>query len=260
MADPVVRVLDFEGPLDLLIHLIEKNKMDIYDIPIVSITDQYISYLHSFTETDLEAASQFLVMASLLLQIKSRMLLPKTELEDEDEADPRDMLVQMLLEYRCIKAVAKQLETMKQTAARQHTRRPYFADSKLRTRRPYFADSKLRNLHYYPVSELLLALAGLSGSLRRQIAVVDRQEYDVGSKMQEIVKLLENYPEGIEFEKAFVKSGSSGEMVASFLAVLELLRLQVVRISQSMAFAPIYIFLRTVHEPVLIGGEPDAAG
>lgn len=248
MADPVVRVLDFEGPLDLLIHLIEKNKMDIYDIPIVSITDQYISYLHSFTETDLEAASQFLVMASLLLQIKSRMLLPKTELEDEDEADPRDMLVQMLLEYRCIKAVAKQLETMKQTAARQHTRKPYFADS------------KLRNLHYYPVSELLLALAGLSGSLRRQIAVVDRQEYDVGSKMQEIVKLLENYPEGIEFEKAFVKSGSSGEMVASFLAVLELLRLQVVRISQSMAFAPIYIFLRTVHEPVLIGGEPDAAG
>ena len=248
MSDPVVRVLDFEGPLDLLIHLIEKNKMDIYDIPIVSITDQYISYLHSFTETDLEAASQFLVMASLLLQIKSRMLLPKTELEDEDEADPRDMLVQMLLEYRCIKAVAKQLETMKQTAARQHTRRPYFADS------------KLRNLHYYPVSELLLALAGLSGSLRRQIAVVDRQEYDVGSKMQEIVKLLENYPEGIEFEKAFVKSGSSGEMVASFLAVLELLRLQVVRISQSMAFAPIYIFLRTVHEPVLIGGEPDAAG
>ena len=248
MADPVVRVLDFEGPLDLLIHLIEKNKMDIYDIPIVSITDQYISYLHSFTETDLEAASQFLVMASLLLQIKSRMLLPKTELEDEDEADPRDMLVQMLLEYRCIKAVAKQLETMKQTAARQHTRKPYFADS------------KLRNLHYYPVSELLLALAGLSGSLRRQIAVVDRQEYDVGSKMQEIVKLLENYPEGIEFEKAFVKSGSSGEMVASFLAVLELPRLQVVRISQSMAFAPIYIFLRTVHEPVLIGGEPDAAG
>ena len=248
MADPVVRVLDFEGPLDLLIHLIEKNKMDIYDIPIVSITDQYISYLHSFTETDLEAASQFLVMASLLLQIKSRMLLPKTEPEDEDEADPRDMLVQMLLEYRCIKAVAKQMETMKQTAARQHTRRPYFADS------------KLRNLHYYQVSELLLALAGLSGSLRRQIAVVDRQEYDVGAKMQEIVKLLENYPEGIEFEKAFVKSGSSGEMVASFLAVLELLRLQVVRISQSMAFAPIYIFLRTVHEPVLIGGEPDAAG
>ena len=113
MADPVVRVLDFEGPLDLLIHLIEKNKMDIYDIPIVSITDQYISYLHSMTEIDLESASEFLVMASLLLQIKSRMLLPKTELDEEDEADPRDMLVQMLVEYRLIKAAARQLETMK---------------------------------------------------------------------------------------------------------------------------------------------------
>ena len=248
MADPVVRVLDFEGPLDLLIHLIEKDKMDIYDIPIVSITDQYISYLHSLSEMDLEAASQFLVMASLLLQIKSRMLLPKTEMEKEDKADPREMLVQMLVEYRCIKAVARQLETMKQVAARQHTRKPAFADS------------RLRNLHYYPVSELLLALAGLTSPLRRQIALVERQEYDVGAKMQDIVRLLGDYPEGIEFEKAFVKTGSAGERVASFLAVLELLRLQVVRISQSRAFAPIYLFLRTVPEPVLIGGEPDAAG
>ncbi len=211
MADPVVRVLQFEGPLDLLIQLIEKNKMDIYDIPIVSITDQYIAYLHSMTEMDLEEASQFLVMASLLLQIKSRMLLPRTELEEEDEADPREMLVQMLVEY-------------------------------------------------YPVSELLLALAGLTGPLRRQIAVVERQEYDVSAKMQDIVRLLGEYPEGIEFEKAFVKTGSTSERVASFLAVLELLRLKVLRISQSMAFAPIYLFLRNVPEPVLIGGEPDATG
>jgi len=244
MADPLVRVLDFEGPLDLLIHLIEKNKMDIYDIPIVSITDQYIEYLRSLSEMDLEVASQFLVMASLLLQIKSRMLLPKTEMEEETDADPRDMLVQMLVEYRCIKAVARQLETMKQGAARQ----------------PFFADSKFRNLHYYTVGELLLALAGLTGPLRRQIAVVERQEYDVGAKMQDIMKLLGNYPEGIEFEKAFVKTGSASERVASFLAVLELLRLNVVRISQSRAFAPIYLFLRTVPEPVLIGGESDAAG
>ena len=102
MADPVVRVLDFAGPLDLRIHLIEKNKMDIYDIPIVSITDQYIAYLHSMAEMDLEEASEFLVMASLLLQIKSRMLLPKTEPEEEEEADPREMLVRMLVEYRRI--------------------------------------------------------------------------------------------------------------------------------------------------------------
>lgn len=241
MADPVVRVLDFEGPLHLLIHLIEKNKMDIYDIPIVSITDQYIEYLHSLTELDLEEGSQFLVMASLLLQIKSRMLLPKTEMEDEEEADPREMLVQMLVEYRRIKEVSKQLEAMKREAARQHTRKPFFANS------------KLRHFHTYPVSDLLMALAGLAGPLRRQVAIVERQEFDVNAKMEEIVRILRQCPEGVEFNQAFVKTGSVSERVASFLAVLELLKLRVVRISQSKAFAPIYLF-------VCSGGETDAAG
>ena len=122
MTEPVVKVLDFEGPLDLLIHLIEKNKMDIYDIPIVSITDQYIEQLHSLGELNLETASQFLVMASLLLQIKSRTLLPARVSEEGEEEDPREMLVQMLVEYRCIKEAAGQLELMRQKAALQHTR------------------------------------------------------------------------------------------------------------------------------------------
>jgi len=241
MAEPVVRVMDFEGPLDLLVHLIEKNKMDIYDIPIVSVTDQYIAYLHSLTELDLEAASQFLVMASLLLQIKSRMLLPKTAPEDEEEADPRAMLVQMLVEYRRIKEAAKKLGELKQMSFLHHTRSPLFSDT------------RMRNLHFYPVSELLNALAGLSVPLRRQIAVVERQEFDVSAKMEEIIKLLGSHPEGIEFENAFVKTGSASEKVASFLAVLELLRLHMVRISQSKVFAPIYLFLHN-------GGEPHGAG
>ena len=155
----------------------------------------------------------------MLLQIKSRMLLPKQEPEEGDEEDPRELLVQMLVEYRRIKEVARLMADRKRQAARQHTRKPFFADS----------------------------------TLRRQVAVVERQEFDVGAKMEEIVTLLGKYPEGIEFEKAFVKTGSVSEMVASFLAVLELLKLKVVRISQSQAFAPIYLFMHT-------GGEPDAAG
>lgn len=241
MAEPVVRILDFEGPLDLLIHLIEKNKMDIYDIPIVSITDQYIEQLHALTELDLEAASQFLVMASLLLQIKSRMLLPKP-LQDEEteEGDPREMLIRMLVEYRRIKEAAGQLEAMRQEAGCRHGRKPLFANS------------KLRRLHSYPVTDLLGALAGLTGPLRRQVAVVERQEFDVSKKMEEITAFLKKFPEGVEFDKTFARTGSSGEKVASFLAVLELLRLKMVRISQSRAFAPIYLFLYT-------GGETDAA-
>lgn len=240
MTEPVVKVLDFEGPLDLLIHLIEKNKMDIYDIPIVSITDQYIEQLHSLGELNLETASQFLVMASLLLQIKSRTLLPARVSEEGEEEDPREMLVQMLVEYRRIKEAAGQLELMRQKAALQHTRKSLFAGS------------RLRRLHSYPVQDLLLALAGMTGPLRQRVAIVERQEYDVGAKMEEIVARLNRCPEGMEFNRSFVKTDSPKERVASFLAVLELLRLKVIYISQSKAFAPIYLFLHT-------GGKNDAA-
>ena len=96
-----VKVADFQGPLDLLIHLIEKDKIDIYDIPIVSVTEQYIAYINAMQEYNLDVASEFLLMAAILLQIKSRMLLPRDpEEEGEEEPDPRQMLVDMLVEYR----------------------------------------------------------------------------------------------------------------------------------------------------------------
>ena len=105
-----IHIQDFEGPLDLLIHLIEKDKMDIYDIPIVSITEQYIAYINDMKEYSIEVASEFLLMAASLLQIKSKMLLPKHLVEDEDEeADPRQMLVEMLVEYRRVKKLAARL-------------------------------------------------------------------------------------------------------------------------------------------------------
>ena len=117
MADLSLKVSDFEGPLDLLMHLIEKDKIDIYDIPIAEITEQYIAYLSAMAEFDMEIASEFLVMAATLLQIKSRMLLPKPAPEtDEEEADPRTMLVEMLIEYRRIKACAAKLTEMKTAA------------------------------------------------------------------------------------------------------------------------------------------------
>ena len=95
-----LKLPEFEGPLDLLVHLIEKDKVDIYDIPIESITEQYIAYLDSMQEYDLDGASEFLLMAAMLLQIKSRMLLPKDEDDEGEEGDPRQMLVEMLLGTR----------------------------------------------------------------------------------------------------------------------------------------------------------------
>ena len=100
-----VKLQVFEGPLDLLLHLIDKNKVNIYDIPIVEITRQYLEYVNEMDRQDLDVVSEFLVMAATLLDIKSRMLLPKEEKENEEEEDPRDELVQKLLEYKkmCIR-------------------------------------------------------------------------------------------------------------------------------------------------------------
>ena len=120
-----VKLADFEGPLDLLIHLIEKDKIDIYDIPIVSVTEQYVAYLNAMQEYNLDVASEFLLMAAMLLQIKSRMLLPKPPAEEgEEEADPRQMLVDMLVEYRKTKKLAQALRECLQRASLHTARSP----------------------------------------------------------------------------------------------------------------------------------------
>ena len=106
-----VKLEAFEGPLDLLLHLIDKNKINIYDIPIVEITDQYLDYIKQMEEKNLEIMSEFLVMAATLINIKSRMLLPAVETEDEQDADPRQELVDKLLEYKMFKYVSEKLRT-----------------------------------------------------------------------------------------------------------------------------------------------------
>ena len=107
-----VKLNVFEGPLDLLLHLIEKNKVNIYDIPIVTITEQYLEYVNNMEEEDLDVMSEFLVMAATLIKIKSRMLLPKDEETEEDEEDPREELVRRLLEYKIYKYAAGELKDL----------------------------------------------------------------------------------------------------------------------------------------------------
>ena len=108
----------FEGPLDLLLHLIEKNKVNIYDIPIAKITDQYMDYVSHMEEKDLDLVSEFLVMAAELLDIKARMLLPKEENEEEEESDPRAELVARLLEYKAFRIRSEELKELEQDAER----------------------------------------------------------------------------------------------------------------------------------------------
>lgn len=231
MSDVSLKLTAFEGPLDLLMHLIESNKIDIYDIPIVEITEQYIGYLRNLQEFDMELASEFLVMAATLLQIKSRMLLPKEAREDEDEGeDPRQQLVEMLVEYRRIKKAAQNLRYLKEEADRYASREPMFANL------------VERYVPSYPVRDLLLALANvLRETGGRPLAYIEPQVFSVQEKMAEILQRLQGSAQGFLLSELFA-SGKAGEKVAAFLGVLELLKMGLITISQHQAFAPIYIF------------------
>ena len=171
-----IKIQDFEGPLDLLMHLIEKDKVDIYDIPIVDITEQYIAYLNAMTEFDMDVASDFLVMAATLLQIKSRMLLPKPPVESaEEQEDPRQMLVDMLVEYRKIRLQAKVLTGYLATALSYHQRKPMqFPDIRKKIKPLLFAD-------------LLESLSGLLTIQEQTPALIERQRFNVQDKMNRII-------------------------------------------------------------------------
>ncbi len=235
-----LKLTAFEGPLDLLLHLIEREKVDIYDIPIVTVTEQYIQYLRGMSEFDMEIASEFLVMAATLLQIKSRMLLPRQAAEAEEEADPRTQLVEMLVEYRRIKRAASALAALKGQADRYWQRPPMFANLLERTIAPC------------TVQDLLQALAGVAAPDGRQEAFIEPQAFSVQDKMADILQRLKLRPQGILLNDVFA-SGQVGEKVAAFLGVLELLKLGLVAISQAQRFAPIYIFAKQGDEAHVSG-------
>ena len=228
-----IKIQDFEGPLDLLMHLIEKDKVDIYDIPIVDITEQYIAYLNAMTEFDMDVASDFLVMAATLLQIKSRMLLPKPPVESaEEQEDPRQMLVDMLVEYRKIRIQAKMLTESLATALGYHQRKPMqFPDIR----------KKIKPLTF---EDLLESLNGLLTRQDHEPALIERQRFNVQDKMKKIIDLLEENNHSLEFSALITNNVSRSEIVASFLAILELMRLNRITIRQARPFSTIFIFLR----------------
>ncbi len=228
MSNVALKLQTFEGPLDLLLHLIEREKIDIYDIPIVTVTEQYMQYLRQMSEFDLDTASEFLVMAATLLQIKSRMMLPKQEIEDEEEIDPRQQLMEMLVEYRKIKKAAAQLAEYKLLADRYYQRTPMFADI------------VEKNIAPATINELLEAYAAMRPALRQDEAYIEPQAFSVKEKMAHIMQLLNQEPNGFLWSDVF-STKLSGERVAVFLGILELLKTGLIDIAQKEQFAPIYI-------------------
>jgi len=236
MSDYQIKLEVFEGPLELLLHLLAKNKVDIYDIPIAEITEQYMAYLQTLQQFNIEVASEFLVMAATLLQIKSRMLLPKPpaeiSCEEDNEGDPRQQLVERLLAYQQFKEAALVLEQLYLKRQRHYARPPQV-----------FA-KKMPLPQGLQVDDLLAAFSAVYERMATEYAMVAREEISVQEKIYDILLLLQNNKSGLRFEQVVFRSHSRAEVIAAFLAVLELTRLRRIRIEQRQLYGPIYLWLK----------------
>ena len=231
-----VHLESFEGPLDLLLHLIEKNRIDIYDIPIALLTEQYMAYLAKFKEFNIEIASEFLVMAATLLQIKSKILLPDTKIEtettDEEETDPRQELVERLLEYRRYKEISSVLSEMAQEAGQRYFRKSTLPEPKHLP--PTGLDVKLLWQAFQNVLEGQIEHAPL-------IANVAREQYTIEDKTVSLLAILKENNGNICFTAVFTPKTSKAELITTFLAMLELIKIKRISVYQTGLFSPIYL-------------------
>ena len=235
-----VKLSNFEGPLDLLIHLIRKHEVDIHDIPIALITAQYLAAIGLMQELDLDLAGEFLVMAATLIHIKSKMLLPRPEtaagVEGEEE-DPRDALVRRLLEHEKFKAAAGLLHEREQLRAAQWLR-------------PDGRVAELAGDAYEPELEvdlfsLLTAFQAVVQRLKQRPKVVlPPEQLSVEARIEQLLDRLSE-TEACGFEDLFADADDRAGLIVTFLALLEMIRLKLVRIFQSGTLGPIRVYKRS---------------
>lgn len=235
----------FEGPLDLLLHLIDKAEIDIHEVSISEITDQYMEYLHAMKELELEVTSEFLVMAATLLAIKSKQLLPKPpvfedEYEDwpDDGLDPRDELIQKLVEYRKFKQIAEQLREKEFERSLVYSREP-------EDMTPFMKEEKVNPVEGLLVTDLIAAFQkALRRAARRNVvATVQRDEISVKDRIRDIVDVLKQY-ETVRFSRLIRENMDRHEVVVTFLAILELMKMKHIHCFQHQLFDDIVIHWR----------------
>jgi segregation and condensation protein A len=246
LEDYPVRLRVFEGPLDLLLHLIRKHEVDIYDIPIALITQQYLDYLDLMQELDLDVAGEFLVMAATLIHIKSRTLLPRPDPSQEDaEEDPREELIRRLLEHQKFKAAAELLHEREIQRGAQWAR----------------PDGRVTEIvGEAPEPEIEVDLFSLMAAFRQVLerarhrpqVVLPPEQISIETRIDQLLARLSE-TDACGFEELFSDVETRGGMIVTFLALLEMIRLRRVRVFQQGNFGPIRVYRRTptgtvVHE------------
>jgi segregation and condensation protein A len=233
-----LKLQNFEGPFDLLFHLIEKNQVSIYDIPINEITDQYMEYLFAMQKLDLEVASEFLVMASTLLHIKSRLLLPEKK-EKLEEEDPREELILRLVEYKKYKDFSHILKRREQDWMKLYYKLPEVIELKRPDEVLELCPSELRRVYVDLVKKNKSKLIDQS---QKMAAIIQHERVSLKSKMKEVVRGLLNKT-CLVFSQIFsLGSKSKIEVVTGFLAILELSKLKKVSLKQDKQFSDIIIY------------------
>jgi segregation and condensation protein A len=241
-----LKLESFEGPMDLLLSLIEKNKIDIYDIPIALITDQYMDYLSRMDSEKMDNMSEFIVMASKLLRIKSKMLLPKAVNDEEDEGDPRDELVSRLIEYKLFKQLAEGLDERQENAGTR-----YFGSGdkamieRARVDVPIRLDEILEGITGQLLDETYNDLMRRAEVKPDKAKVVARAVYVETFKIDEKMEYIQNLlriNKSIAFKKMFRPNSTKTEIVVTFMAMLELVKNAKVFARQEVAFGEIMIY------------------
>lgn len=247
MEEINIRLDAFEGPLDLLYHLIEKNEIDIYDIPVAALAEQYLAYLDAAEDRDMDGMSEFLLMAATLLEIKSKLLLPKTKAEAEEEGpDPREELVQKLLEYKQIKEATETLREREEDAAQFFYKEADASVEKLKEREPEELDEILQGV---TLDDLCVAFRRVLernetkvDRIRSSFRSVQKDIFTISEKMEYIRDLLILRPNGeTAFHRIFRENAGKMEKVVTFLALLELIKQKEVQITQERNFGEILI-------------------
>lgn len=239
-----VKLEVFEGPLDLLLHLIDKNKVDIYDIPIVEITNQYMEYIRDMQEKDLNIMSEFLLMAATLLDIKCRMLLPAPVNEDGEEEDPRAELVEQLLQYKMYKYMSYELKDRQSEGVRLMFKEATVPDEVKAYEPPVDMDELLDGITLSRLNEIFKEV------MKKQLDKIDtrhstfgkieKEEVTVEDKLEYLNQYIATHKK-FSFRDLLKKQQSKTQLVVTFLAILEMMKMGTILVEQENTFDDIVI-------------------
>jgi segregation and condensation protein A len=222
-----VKLQVFEGPLDLLLHLIDKNKIDIYDIPIVEITNQYMEYIKAMEKEDLNVMSEFLVMAATLLDIKCKMLLPKEVNEDGEEEDPRQELVEQLLEYKMYKYMSYELKDRELESERVMYKTPTIPQEVMEYEQPVNLDELLEDLTLQKLNhifkDVMKRQVDKIDPVRSKFGKIEKEEVTVSDKLVFVTDYAREHKK-FSFRTLLTKQSSKTQIVVTFLALLQLMK------------------------------------